>query len=172
MVCVSSPELIVTPCNGSRAIECGRPSWATTALLRLSHVLEHISASKIDVQAKCFRLQAIRCILHAHRDFSRLARTFFLISTISTFCNWIPHCVLNQMPLSCSGPTARLSMIVLGQRHCMHVTPKCSSMRPRSASHRRAVLRPTCTSCHHSSSVNDHPCRSNAWTCLPFSCGG
>ena len=44
-------------------------------------------------------------------------------------------------------------------------------MRPRSASHRRAVPRLTCTSCDHSSSVNDHPCRSNAWTCLPFSFG-
>ena len=97
---------------------------------------------------------------------------FVLISSISTFCNWVPHCVLDQMPLACSGPTARLSIIVLGQRQCMHVTPWYSAMRPRSASHRRAVLRPTCTSCHHSSSVTDHPCHSNAWTCLPFSCGG
>ena len=36
----------------------------------------------------------------------------------------------------------------------------------RSACHHRAVLRLTCTSCHHSSFVNDHPCRSNAWTWL------
>ena len=78
---------------------------------------------------------------------------FVLISSISTFCNWIPHCVLNQMPLSCSGPTAHLSTTVLVQRHCMHVTPQYSAMRPRSAFHRRAVPRPTCTSCHHSSSV-------------------
>ena len=55
--------------------KCGQPSWATTALLRLSHVLEHTSVSKIHVPAKCFRLQAIRCILHAHRDYTRLAVT-------------------------------------------------------------------------------------------------
>ena len=28
---------------------------------------------------------------------------FVLISSISTFCNWIPHSVLNQMPLSMFG---------------------------------------------------------------------
>ena len=156
MACVSSTDLIVASCNGSRAVECGRPSWATTALLRLSHALEHTSASKNDVPAKCIRLQALRCILHAHRDCTRRTRTFR---------SDILH--LKQMPLSCTGPTARLSMDIV-----LHVAPQYSAMRPRSASHRRAVLRLTCTSRHHSSSVNDHSCRSNAWPCLPFSCGG
>ena len=55
-----SPNLIIASCNGLRAIQCERPSWATTALLRLSHVLEHTSASKNDVPGKCFRLQATR----------------------------------------------------------------------------------------------------------------
>ena len=58
-----SPNLIIASCNGLRAIQCERPSWATTALLRLSHVLEHTSASKNDVPGKCFRLQATRCIM-------------------------------------------------------------------------------------------------------------
>ena len=71
MACVSSPD--PHRCVLQRLVsnrECGQPSWATTALLRLSHVLEHTSVSKIDVPAKCFRLQAIRCILHAHRDYT------------------------------------------------------------------------------------------------------
>ena len=107
-------------------------------------------------------------ILHAHRDYPRHTQErLVLISSISTFCN----CVLNQMPLACSGPTARLLMIVLAHRHWVHPTPDYSAMRPCSASHRRAVPRPKNTSCHHSSSMKDHPCHSNAWTCLPFSCG-
>ena len=94
----------------------------TTALLRLSHVLEHTSASKIDVRAKCFRLQTIRCILHAHRDYTRHTGTF-RSDILNQHVLQLDSCVLNQMPLSRSGPTARLSMIVLRQRHCMHVTP-------------------------------------------------
>ena len=73
-------------------------------------------------RASAFRLQAIRCIMLI-LTMQDIQERFVLISSISTFCNWIPHCVLNKMPVTCSGPTARLSVIVLGQQLCMHVTP-------------------------------------------------
>ena len=87
MSCVGLPDLIVALCNGSRATECGRPSWATTALLRLSHVLKPLQRPRTMYRPSAF-------------DFSRSVSSAMLIVTTpytqehllltsptSTFCN-------------------------------------------------------------------------------------
>ena len=55
-------------------------------------MLKDTSASKNDVPAKCFRLQEIRCILHAHLDCARHAGTFVETdTTLDTVMHDLAH---------------------------------------------------------------------------------
>ena len=128
----------------------GGPSWATTALLRLSHVLEHTSASKNDVPAKCFRLQAIRCILHAHRDYARHTRTFrsdilhqHVLQLDSSLCSEPDASFM--FGTNCPSLDDRPGATTLYACHTLVFCDASSfSLSP------SCCARPTCTSCHHS----------------------
>ena len=158
--------------NSSLRLATAREQWNVGGRLgQPQHcfwlVLEHTSASKNDVPAKCFRLQATRCIFHAHRDYTRHTRTFrsdilhqHVLQLDSSLCS--EQDASFMVGTNCPSLENRPGATTL---HACHTLVFCDASS-------FSLPRPTCTSCHHSSSENDHPCRSNAWTCLPFSCGG